>query len=231
MEKEELLELYEATGDEDAFVEAKRLYEQALAEGADAQLLVRYGYLLQCHGSVSLRQAVAKYERAIELDPSADKAHYQLIGTRAMLQEPERAIDLYKKRLAAAPTEVREYRFLAHAYLAGHEYDEARAVAETGLELFPDDPMLIECRGTVRAGTGDPEGALADWRRALELNPENLSPVYSSAFLLEREGRLQEAVDAWRFIIEWCDARGWELTARWPKSELTRLQGQLPGGA
>ena len=53
----------------------------------------------------SLRQALAQYERAIELDPSADKAHYQLIVARASLLEPELAIYLYKKRLAAAPTE------------------------------------------------------------------------------------------------------------------------------
>jgi hypothetical protein len=40
VEKEELLEQYDATGDEDVFVEAKQLYEQALTEAADAELLV-----------------------------------------------------------------------------------------------------------------------------------------------------------------------------------------------
>jgi tetratricopeptide (TPR) repeat protein len=230
MEKEELLEHYEATGDEQTFAEARRQYEQALAQGTDAQTLTGYGYLLQCHGSFSLREAVAQYERAIELDPSADKPHYQLIGAHAMLGEPERAIELYRKRLAAAPAEIREYRFLASAHLAGRQYEEAGAVVDTGLELAPDDPMLIECRGAVRAGAGDAKGALADWRRALELNPENLSPVYSSAFLLEREGRLNEAVEAWRYIIARCDERGWELTAAWPSSELARLQDRLADG-
>jgi hypothetical protein len=46
----ELLERYEAIGDEDALVEAQRLYEQALAEGPDPELLRDYGYLLECHG-------------------------------------------------------------------------------------------------------------------------------------------------------------------------------------
>jgi tetratricopeptide (TPR) repeat protein len=225
VEKEELLERYEALGDEDAFVEAKRLYEEALAERADGQLLEKYGYLLQCHGSFSLRRAVAQYERAIELDPTADKVHYELIGARAKLGEPELVIDLYQKRLAAAPAEIREHRFLAYAYLAGRDYGRAGAVVEGGLELAPDDPMLVEFRGDVRAGTGDPEAALADWRRALALNPENLSPVYSSAFLLEREGRLQEAVEAWSLIIDRCDARGWEMTAEWPRRQLQRLRG------
>ncbi len=44
-DKERLLELYEATGDPDAFVEAKRLYEQALAEveAPEAAVLAGYG--------------------------------------------------------------------------------------------------------------------------------------------------------------------------------------------
>jgi hypothetical protein len=68
---------------------------------------------------------------------------------------------------------------------------------------------------------------LADWRRALELDSENLSPVYSSAFLLEREGRLQKAVDAWRFIIEWSEERGFTQDVEWPRQEIKRLRGNL----
>jgi tetratricopeptide (TPR) repeat protein len=229
VEKEELRERYEDTGDEAAFVEAKRLYEQAVAEGADAELLVNYGGLLMRHANFTLRQALAQYERAIELDPSGDKACYQLIMARASLLEPELATDLFKKRLAAAPAEAREYRFLANAYLAGHDYGNALPVIETGLELAPDDDVLTWCRGEVRAGTGDPEGALEDWRQALALNPENLAPVYSRAFLLEREGRLKEAVDAWRFIIEWSEERGFTQDVEWPMQEIERLHGSLPG--
>jgi tetratricopeptide (TPR) repeat protein len=140
VEKEKLLERYETTGDEDAFVDAKRLYEQALAEGEDAPTLVGYGGLLLRHANFALRRALVQFENAIELDPGLDMAHYQLIATRAMLLEPERAIELYRKRLAAAPADIREYRFLATACLQGHDYAEARAVTEAGLELVPNDP-------------------------------------------------------------------------------------------
>jgi tetratricopeptide (TPR) repeat protein len=85
--------------------------------------------------------------------------------------------------------------------------------------------MLIELRGDVRSHLGDPDAALADWRRAHALEPENLSSIYSSAFLFEREGLLDDAIDAWRYIIDWCESRGYELDTEWPKRELDRLRG------
>jgi hypothetical protein len=52
-------------------------------------------------------------------------------------------------------------------------------------------------------------------------------PVYSSAFLLEREGRLAEAAQAWRQIVAYATEQGWELTAIWPRQELQRVLGLL----
>lgn len=221
-----LLELYEARGDPDTFAEAKRLYEQALAgaEASDPETLIAYGYLLECHGRYALRQAVAQYQRAITLDPDADKPHYQHIWAQAALRETEPAIALHSERLARSPTDVREHRFLANAYLAARDYQEAARVVDAGLALAPDDPMLLDLRGDARAATGDPDGALADWRRAVEVDADNLSPVYSSALLLERLGRLEEAAAAWQSVIAWCDSHQAPLTAEWPRQELARLR-------
>ncbi len=127
---------------------------------------------------------------------------------------------------------------MARAYLAARDYVEAGRVIAAGLALDPDDRLLLEIRGEVRAATGDPEGraatgdpegALADWRRALDPD-RNLGPVYSSAFLLERLGRLEEAEAAWQDIIDWCDSHDAPLTAQWPKRELARLRARPSGG-
>jgi tetratricopeptide (TPR) repeat protein len=227
VEKHEHLERYEALGDERDFLAAKPLFERALAEAPDARLLNDYGYLLECHGRNELRRAVEQYERAIRLDPGYDKPHYQLISARAGLQESELAVAMYEQRVAVAPGEVREHRFLASAYLRGHAYAKALEVVEAALGLAPDDAALLALRGEARAGLGDPDGALADWRRALELEPEDIGALYSSAFLLEREGRLEEAVQAWRSIVAWSESRGTALETEWPKRELERLRRSL----
>ena len=167
--------------------------------------------------------------------PDADQVRYQWIGAKASLGEPETAVGLHRERVAAAPGDVRELRLLASACLAAQDYDAAAGVIAAGLELAPRDAGLTYDRAELKAHRGDPDGALADWRRAHELDPENFAPVYSSAFLLEREGRLAEAAEAWRHIVDYATERGWELTAIWPRQELQRVLGLLaernePGG-
>jgi tetratricopeptide (TPR) repeat protein len=227
----ELLARYEARGEERDFVATRTLFEQAIAEGEDARLLTGYGYLLESHARGELRQAVALYERAIELDPDDDKPHYQLIGARAGLREPEWAVAVYEKRLAASPGSLREHRFLAQADLTAHAYTRALEISEAGLALASDDAVLTALRGEAKAGLGDVEGALADWHRALQLDPADISALYSSAFLLEREGRLRESAEAWQAIVDWCDARDLAVESEWPRRELERLRARLDGGA
>jgi tetratricopeptide (TPR) repeat protein len=234
MDQDELLERYEALGEEEDFVAAKGLFEREIRAReprgqAGALLLRQYGYLLECHGRYTIRRAIGQYERSIGLDEAADKVRWQWIGAKAALSEQDNAITMFRQRAAAAPGDVRELRFLAAAYLSAGNVGAAAEVIAAGLELAPDDWGLIASRGEARARTGDPEGALADWRRAGELEPEDLSPVYSSAFLLEREGRLEEAAQAWRHIVEFSTERGWELTAAWPRQELERIRGLLAG--
>jgi tetratricopeptide (TPR) repeat protein len=228
MDKQELLERYEADGDERLYAEAKRRYEQALAANpGDAGLLEDYGYLQDCHGRRSIRAAASCYERAIEADPEWVKPHLQLIGALAALRETDTAIARYQQRLAAAASDPHAYPLLALAYLYAHDHDQAARVITAGLELAPDDPSLIEQQGDLYAGIGRPEDALVCWKRAFTLDPDNLSPRYSAAFLLERQDRLAEAAGEWRFIIGWCQERGYAITADWPRRELQRLEARL----
>jgi len=237
MDKDELLERYEALGEEGDFLAAKPLFEaeiqrqeegEAGLQGPDAALLLRqYGYLLTCHGRITIRRAIEQYQRSIDLGWDDDQVQYMWIGAKATVDEADDAITRYQERAAASPGDVRELRFLAYAYLAAKDFDAAKGTIGTGLALSPDDATLLDNRGEVKAHQGDPDGALADWRRSHELDPENFSPVYASAFLLEREGRLPGAAEAWRHIVDYATERGWELTAAWPRQELQRVLGLL----
>src|SRR5262245_28899739 len=171
-----LMNDYEALGlrpgGEAAYAEAVMAYQQLLVEHQeDARLHLEYGYLQECHGRNLIRAAVGRYERAIELDPGWDQPHYQLIFARSALHESERVIDLYKKRLAASPDQIREYRFLAGAYLRSGAVEEAGKVIAAGRKLEPDDDMLLAAEAELLDASGRREEALAVGRVLEEPGP------------------------------------------------------------
>jgi tetratricopeptide (TPR) repeat protein len=227
-----LMNEYEALGarpgGESAYAEALLAYQHLLAEHPeDARLYQEYGYLQECHGRDSIRAAVGCYERAIELDPGWDKPHYQLIFARSALHESERVIDLYKKRLAVFPDQIREYRFLANACLRSGALDEAGKVIAAGRKLEPDDDMLLAVEAELLDASGRREEALAAWRALKQRDPEDLSPYFMSAFTLEALGRYREAAAEWRYIIGWLEAHNDTVHTTWPKEMLEGIEARL----
>ena len=200
MDKYELVERYEALGEEDDYLAAKQLFEQDLTGSSSALDRRQYGYLLECHGRRTLRRAVDQYEQAMSADPDDDEVQYQWMHAKAALGEPDDAVTRYQSRAAGSPKDVRQLRLLSSALLLARDYGAASEVIGAGLAVAPGDAKLTSDRGGLKAAPGDAEGALADWRRAHELNPEDFGPVYSTAFLLEHQGRLAEAIGAWRRI-------------------------------
>jgi len=83
--------------------------------------------------------------------------------------------------------------------------------------------------GELLEAAGRPDDALAAWQHAVTLGPDNMSPRYSMALLLERQGRLAEAAAQWRAIITWCEEHGYAISADWPRRELQRLETRLAG--
>ena len=227
-----LMNEYEALGlrpgGESAYTEAVVAYQQLLAERPeDAGLHQEYGYLQECHGRNLIRAAVGCYEQAIELDPGWDKPHYQLIFARSALHESERVIELYKKRLAASPDQIREYRFLAGAYLRSGAFEEAGTVIAAGRKLEPDDDMLLAAEAELLDASGRREEALAVYRTLKQRDPDDLSPYYMSAFALEALGRYREAAAEWRYIIGWLEAHDMPLHTTWPKEMLEGIEAKL----
>jgi len=231
MDKEELLLRYECEGGEDLYAEAKPKFEEALAASpGDARLLNAYGYLLECHGRRMIRAAAGCYQQAIDADPDWAKPRFQQIGALSALRDAHEVIPGYEARLAESPSDPGAYQLLALAYFHDHNHPAAARVIAAGLERFPGDPGLIEQQGGLYAATGRPEDALAWWRRAAQAARDDygISMHYSAAFLLERQGRLAEAADEWRFIIGWCEEHDALIEAQWPREMLQRIEA-APG--
>jgi serine/threonine protein kinase/Tfp pilus assembly protein PilF len=88
--------------------------------------------------------------------------------------------------------------YFMRAYAKAKAGDKAGAQQDTaaGLRLEPADEKSWIVRGLARIDT-DPQGALADFEKALELNPRSVDALQNKAHVLgERLGRAEDAIRA-----------------------------------
>ncbi len=76
----------------------------------------------------------------------------------------------------------------------------AAAEIEAALAIDPDEPGLLELRGSLRRADGDPRGALADYNRAQARGPREEIHFGKAAALFEL-GEYHAAVDEWSLAL------------------------------
>ena len=76
------------------------------------------------------------------------------------------------------------YELDAQLYSQHGEHAKAVAAYDRGLGALPDDPALIYDRGIEEANAGNTNAALADFRKVLEQNPDNVEAMNALGFTL-----------------------------------------------
>src|SRR5688572_10955301 len=73
--------------------------------------------------------------------------------------------------------EAHGFRQIAMLFLHNDNFaPKAAAYLDKAIALRPDDAEFYYLRGVARSKMEDAEGAAADWRRASELNPQDVQP-------------------------------------------------------
>ncbi len=154
----------------------------------------------------SVERAILHYERATALDPNYVRALVALgsaYTTKAgYLPAPEvnlRAIAVLRRALDLSPANARAWRDLGLAFLEDGRTDEAIDAIRHALALAPDAAAPVSAMGRVLfIGTGDFEGALSHYERAVAADPRAgwfWLQLAHCATLLGRFDRAEEAVD------------------------------------
>lgn len=176
---------------------------------------------------------VLNAERKISSDkPEANLTalEYVMKGDKIWLEWNHEAMDkaraLYEKALDEDPTLVRGYLGLVGVYIAGHRNgwtdlgrDKALELAfenaRKAVELAPYDYSTHFRLGAVYTEAGDQDRALAEYDRALELNPNAAGVLAKSADSYYYQGRFEEAVErlhlAMRLNPHYPDWWNWNL--------------------
>ncbi|HEY2585806.1 MAG TPA: tetratricopeptide repeat protein [Tepidisphaeraceae bacterium] len=160
---------------------------------------------LEHHRGGRLREAEAGYRAALERDPQhADAAHWLGI-LLVQAGQPEAAVPLLERAVAAKPDDAAFVHNLAQACLNCGRADDAIATFDRAINLAPDRPDALLAAATARLARrapGDADDALTLLKRAqLEgLGSPELHQYLAVALLTT--GRVDEAIAECTIAIE-----------------------------
>ncbi|MGW8265506.1 MAG: TPR end-of-group domain-containing protein [Longimicrobiales bacterium] len=158
------------------------------------------------HSAISPKDAFsaagAAVRKALELDGGLSEA-YASLGHLKMHEfawpEAERA---FRRSIELNPNYATAYRFYAFFFAAAGRSAEAAAMLEEALDLDPLSLGTITDRGVLSYFAGDYDGALAQYRKVLEMDPGFARAYVTQASAYSQKGIHSEAIAALRRAAE-----------------------------
>jgi eukaryotic-like serine/threonine-protein kinase len=147
-------------------------------------------------------QALVDFDRMIALRPDLTVAYINRALARLGLGYYQAAIDDLTRALESSECPTRALFLRARARDRLGDREGAQRDRAEGLRLQPEDELSWITRGLAKL-PADPQGALADFDAALELNPHSQPALQNKASVLsEQLGRTEEAVRVLDTAIE-----------------------------
>ncbi|HGG04473.1 MAG TPA: tetratricopeptide repeat protein [Aliiroseovarius sp.] len=204
------------TSPRDALSQVVTQTAQSLSQGADPNVALLYSraseYLnpdrtLATFLSASLLEELKLHELAVETYstiPQNDPQYFLATLARAevlrQMDQTDEAIDVLINLAAANPKRPRVFQILGDTYRLQKRFEEAAEAYDNAIALFQRPAQsqwsLYFSRGISRERTGRWNQAEADFRKALELNPEQPTVLnYLGYSFVEQGENLDEALD------------------------------------
>lgn len=136
-------------------------------------------------------------------------AHIHMIGVLSWRGQSEKCIAKYEEMVRNEPDNWWSHNLLALAFMKSGKTENAWRVVEAALKRFSGNMYLHTAAGDLCADMGRYDEAFKYWEMAIADDPTQASSLYSEAFLLEKLGRTQEALEAWRRIVRWHHEHNW----------------------
>lgn len=136
-------------------------------------------------GRLALEELVSRF-------PTVPNSHYAL-GAYLAPDDPDRAIEEFRRELRAAPQHVPSLLQIAMIELRRGNAAAALPLAEEGARLAPDVPAARLALGRAALDLGDAERAVAELEKGAALAPESADVQFSLARAYQRAGRNADA--------------------------------------
>jgi len=147
-------------------------------------------------------EAIACYDKALEIDPKDESAWYNKGVDLAKLGKYEEAIACYDKALEINPK--KESAWCNKGWTLGElgKYEEAIACYDKALEIDPKKESAWYNKGIDLGELGKYEEAIVCYDKALEINPKKESAWYNKGIDLGELGKYEEAIACYDKALE-----------------------------
>ena len=127
-------------------------------------------------------RSIGQIDRSLELYAAAAAARHDDRVSRKMLLadalhrlEPEKVVEHLDALLSLAPGSIRDYHYAAGIYEALGRTDDATTVLARAHDIAPEDAGIIVAQGRLLLRTGQRDAAIAAFREAMVLRPQDAS--------------------------------------------------------
>ena len=132
------------------------------------------------------------FEALVLRYPETPNVHYAY-GVYLLLEQPDRALDEFKKELELQPGHPQSLMQLAFEYLNRGDAGEALSWARQAVAAAPKDFAARKALGQALLETGDVPGAIAELEHGVKLAPESPGLHFTLARAYQKAGRLEDA--------------------------------------
>ena len=144
--------------------------------------------------------AIELYQKALRINPNYADIYFNLGIVLRRQGKLEAAIAHYQKAIDLQPNLADAYLSLANIYFQSLEYPKARDYWKKALEIKPDigGADVQVNLGNVLVHLNQVEGAIEQYHKALELDPNCIKAYYNLATLLSQQGKIEAAIAAYQ---------------------------------
>lgn len=169
-----------------------------LLPGYDPRSTTRYNLARAFELDGKMDRAIAQYERAIQLDPNNEKAHYNLGLILVDKGEPAKAVEHFMKAAAVKPDFPEARNNLGMALARTGRIDEAIVVFEECVRRQPRHAKTHYNLAVLLASRHRVEEAIAHYEEALRLQPDYPEAQNNLGLILAAKGDLEGAIRQYR---------------------------------
>ena len=146
-------------------------------------------------------EAVAQYEKALEIYPNYVAAHYNLGNALLQKGQLDQALAQYQKAVEIDPNDEEAHVNFGNALFQKGQLDAAAAQFQKAVEINPNDAEAHYNLGNALSREGQLNEAVGHFQKALKIAPNTFATHFNLGVTLFQKGQLDEAIAQFEEVL------------------------------